>query len=331
MQVITDNEIDRAKWEAFLVSGNFATPFQAPSFYDLFNSIEGYSASVFATEENGLLTSLVVVTLQGGKGIKGFFSRRAIIYGGPVLANNREDDINELLSEINRVFRRRSIYTEIRSLNDYSLYKNKFYSYGWNYIPYLNFMVSCKNYDDLYNKLSASRKRQIKKALKTGIEIAEPESLNDVYAFYNILRNLYQKKVKKPLLPLEFFNGFYERKIGKYLLVKFNGNIIGGIMCPVLEKRAIYEMYICGLDEEYKEQYPGIMATWAAMEYASGHGIPVFDFMGAGRRDENYGVRDFKARFGGEMVEYGRFLKINKPLLYNIGKAVLKFLTLIRK
>ena len=48
--------------------------------------------------------------------------------------------------------------------------------------------------------------------------------------------------------------------------------------------------------------------------------------MGAGKPDEAYGVRDFKARFGGEQVEHGRFLYINKPLLYRVGKFGVKLL-----
>jgi len=48
--------------------------------------------------------------------------------------------------------------------------------------------------------------------------------------------------------------------------------------------------------------------------------MEVFDFMGAGNPYENYGVRDFKKRFGGEIVEYGRFIKINNSFLYKIGE-----------
>ena len=60
------------------------------------------------------------------------------------------------------------------------------------------------------------------------------------------------------------------------------------------------------------------------IEYANKNNIPLFDFMGAGKPDEQYGVRDFKARFGGELVEYGRFLKINNPFLYAIGRFGIK-------
>jgi lipid II:glycine glycyltransferase (peptidoglycan interpeptide bridge formation enzyme) len=62
------------------------------------------------------------------------------------------------------------------------------------------------------------------------------------------------------------------------------------------------------------------MATYAAIEYAKQNELPVFDFMGAGVPQKTYGVRDFKMEFNGEVVEYGRYLCIRKPLLYKIGK-----------
>ena len=48
--------------------------------------------------------------------------------------------------------------------------------------------------------------------------------------------------------------------------------------------------------------------------------------MGAGVPGVPYGVRDFKAEFGGEMVEHGRFLNVRKPLLYAIGKIAVKWM-----
>ena len=44
-----------------------------------------------------------------------------------------------------------------------------------------------------------------------------------------------------------------------------------------------------------------------------------FDFGGAGKPDVPYGVRDHKLKFGGQMVEYGRFEKINNKLVYSIA------------
>ena len=176
--------------------------------------------------------------------------------------------------------------------------------------------------------MSESRRRQIKKAIKSGVEITEAQTIEEITTFYNILFDLYQNKVKTPLFPIEFFTKFHTMGWGKYLLVKYNQKVIGGIMCPVLNKNTIYEWFVCGLDEEYRNQYPSVMATYAAIEYANTHGIAKFDFMGAGKPNEAYGVRDFKARFGGEQVEHGRYLCVRKPLLYKIGKLAV---TLLKK
>ena len=56
------------------------------------------------------------------------------------------------------------------------------------------------------------------------------------------------------------------------------------------------------------------------------HHIPRFDMMGAGTPDNAYGVRDFKARFGGTEVEHGRFKHISRPLLYKLGEWGVKLL-----
>ena len=164
-----------------------------------------------------------------------------------------------------------------------------------------------------------SRRRQVRKGLASGAVIEEAKTEGDVRDFYRILEQLYRRKVKTPLFGLEFFLAFFRQGRGKYLLVKYEGKVIGGMMCPILEGRTIYEWYVCGLDEPYREQHPSVLATYAVMQYAVEHGLPRFDFMGAGKPGGDYGVRAFKAQMSGQLVEHGRFLLIAKPLLYRIG------------
>ncbi len=173
---------------------------------------------------------------------------------------------------------------------------------------------------------SEQRIRQVKKALKNGATICEAQSEQEIRDWYQILSQLYREKVRTPLFTEEFFLQFYRNGVGKYLLVKHQGKVIGGMMCPILDGKAIYEWYVCGLDEEYREQYPSVMATYAAIEYAKANNLPLFDFMGAGKPDIPYGVRDFKMEFGGELVEHGRFLCVRKPLLYRMGELGVKIL-----
>jgi lipid II:glycine glycyltransferase (peptidoglycan interpeptide bridge formation enzyme) len=225
------------------------------------------------------------------------------------------------------VLRGRVIYIETRNLSDYSVFKEAFAGQSWKYLPYYNFKLRTDDDRVMTKAVSESRMRQIKKAIRSGVTWRPALNLNEVECFYGILAGLYRSKIGKPLLPWDFFSGAFEKGFGIYLLVFFDNEIIGGTMCPVLEKKVLYEFYVCGLDKEYKDQYPSVMATWAAMVYANKNNIPVFDFMGAGRSKAEYGVRDFKARFGGDLVEFGRFQRIFRPLLYSLGKAALKMLS----
>jgi hypothetical protein len=215
-------------------------------------------------------------------------------------------------------------------LFDLSEYKEIFEKNGFKYKEHLNFIVNIESTEENFRKLNDNRQRQVKKSHKSGTEIINPEDIIEVTQFYLILKKLYKERVKKPLPDFSFFESFFNKAdLGKYFLVKFEDKVIGGIMCPIFKDK-IYEWYVCGLDTEYKNQAPSVLATWAAIEYATKNGLKYFDFMGAGSPDSDYGVREFKSKFGGELVEYGRFLRINYKMLYGLGKLGLKVLGFLK-
>lgn len=275
----------------------------------------------YGVAEDGVLKGVVVgfVTVEQSRW-RQFFTRRAIINGGPLLAEDISTEaLRMLLGRLREEVSKEAIYIEMRNFNDYSRWKDRFEACGFAYQPHLNFHLDCSEEAVIQRNMHESRRRQVRKGLASGAVIEEAKTEGDVRDFYRILEQLYRRKVKTPLFGLEFFLAFFRQEWGKYLLVKYEGKVIGGMMCPILEGRAIYEWYVCGLDEPYREQHPSVLATYAAMQYAAEHGLPRFDFMGAGKPEEDYGVRAFKAQMGGQLVEHGRFLLIAKPLLYRIG------------
>jgi hypothetical protein len=48
--------------------------------------------------------------------------------------------------------------------------------------------------------------------------------------------------------------------------------------------------------------------------------VPVYDFGGADKPNEKYGVRDFKAKFRGNLVCYGRNTCVHTPLVLHLSK-----------
>ena len=364
-RLLTYYEINPLAWQKLVDESPYATWFQTPEAYQFYaankqemtpfafavaeqaepgevkgeeNSKAGITASTPYTLHSTLKALCVGYITREHRAAKQFFTRRAIIIGGPLIAEDAtEKEVATLLKAVkhipygliasspNRLTM--PIYIEIRNFHDYSRWKEVFQNSGFEYQPHLNIQVTCNE----AHTMSEQRRRQVKKAISNGAIISEAQSEQEIRDWYQILQQLYREKVRTPLFTEEFFLEFYRKGWGKYLLVKHEGKVIGGMMCPILEGRAIYEWYVCGLDEDYREQYPSVMATYAAIEYAKANGLPLFDFMGAGKPDANYGVRDFKKEFGGEVVEHGRFLCVRKPILFWIGTIGVKILKRKRK
>ncbi len=319
------NELDLTKLDTFVSKHSNGIFFQSSKAFKFFQSVENYEPIIIIAEDNEIIVgSLLAVIIKEGKSLKGYFSSRCIVYGGPIAKDDDKNVIYALLKKLNERIARYSIYIEFRNLFELSGYKNIFFKNGFKYKEHLNYIVNIETTDKNLKKLNTTRRRQIKKSLKAGAEIIEAKNITEIKEFYLLLKNLYKEKIKKPLPPFIFFERFfYGNNYGKYFLIKYNTKIIGGIMCPIY-KETIYEWYVCGLDKNYKNIYPSVLSTWAAIEYAANNGLKYFDFLGAGSPDSDYGVREFKSKFGGELVNYGRFIKINKPLFYSLGKFVLK-------
>lgn len=327
--ILTYDQIDRQQWSELVQMSETGTWFQSPEAYDFFASMpELMEPFAYAAEESGELRAVCVgYVTKEQSAIRQFFTRRAIIVGGLAIGNNcAKWHIVELLNHIRKDLAQKSIYIETRNFNDYSDWKEAFETAGFTYQPHLNFHFDCTDREAMFARLSETRRRQIHKAQKNGVVIEEAQTEQEVADWYAILLDLYRRKVKTPLFPLSFFLAFFRQKRGIYLLIKTEGKVIGGIMCPIKEEQCIYEWFVCGMDTQYKAFSPSVMATWAAMEYAHTHQLPRFDIMGAGEPGVPYGVRDFKAEFGGKLVEHGRFLYVCKPMLYRIGKCGVKIL-----
>lgn len=303
--------------------GNY---FQSPSLYHLYLKTSNYRPVFLisygsANEINGVL--LANIQNEEG-GMARYLSSRCIVMGGPLTVNNDTSVAVELISRLVDECKGGPIYTEFRELFVDDSFVDVLKSAGFSSTEYYNYVVQIDGLDANRSRLSQTRRRQIGRALKKGATIMVADSPNHVREFYGILRSLYRSKVRKPLPPVELFENFLDDKeSGKYFLVQHNGKTVGGIMCPIYGD-TIYEWYVCGLDRECRDLHPSVLATWAPIEYAAANGLKRFDFMGAGRTDEEYGVREFKSKFGGELVSYNRFLKINRMFLYNIGRAGLK-------
>lgn len=236
--------------------------------------------------------------------------------GSPLIRSStesREEILSLLLNQALLLAKEKTAVLEFRNHYDTSTDLKTWLHLGFTFSEHLNLIKEIISPEQLWIELGANRRRQIKKAISQGITVRPAENEQQVESFYTILSGLYQKKVKKAYPPLTFFLDFFNHcqchQQGVILLAFANDVVIGGIVCPVHEQKVMFEWYVCGLDKEHPHAHPSIMVTWNALLYACEQGIQKFDFMGLGKPGIPYGVRDFKLRFGGTIVNYGRYAK----------------------
>jgi len=337
--ITTDvNKILIPEWDKLLATHPNGTVFQSYDMYKLFKETKKFEPVIVAAYSGDKLNGILLGAIIKEYSSKiGFFTSRTVIYGGPLINGESDFDttLDLMLKELIYLVKNKSIFIQFRNFFEWGDRKKVFFNNGFKYLERLNYIVDTTSGKDVKKRMSASKMRQVKKGLKNGAEIIEPENIEQVKEFYKLLYYLYKYKVKKPLPEWSFFKSFYEQtkdgKLGIIRLIKYKNEIIGGILSPVLKNKVIYEWYICGMDREYKNLYPSVLATWAAIDYGVKNNLEIFDFMGVGVHDRDYGVREFKSKFGGKMVNYGRFGRINNKFLYGITEVGFNVLAWLKK
>lgn len=330
------------EWNLLLEDATYASVMQSPFAWKLFNATEDFHPVLCCCydEDNVMKGSLLGVLIRETGILKQRFSTRVVVYGGPVIQKgirNADEVIRLLFDALIRETERKSIFIQVRAAFDMKPFQPVMEQLGFTWSPRLNLLINTSDENRVWKDMSASRRRQVRKSLENGAQVISDISEEQLHAFYNILKDLYREKIKKPLPGYSFFKAFHQlNKSGKHghiFLIIYNRQVIGGIMSPSGSNGTVFEWYVCGLDKEYKSKgiYPSVLATWAAIEYAVKDGFRKFDFMGVGKPGEDYGVRDFKMRFGGSIVNFGRYIRINNRFLYSISELGYNILSLLKK
>jgi len=331
--------ISRNCWSSFVASHPHGSVFQSPEMYDLFAGVKSFHPIVLAVaDDNSSLDALLLaVIIEDYKSLFGRLTARCVVHGGPLIKDGHPDCTaltSLLLDELVKQVKDRSMYIQFRNLFDTVTMEQSFTGKSFIFQPHLNLIIPTPATGDALRSISSGKQRQVKQSIQAGVEVVKAASELEVSEFYHLLKKLYRFKVKKPLAPEEFFLSFFnssqQGKLGFILLAKYQGQVIGGMVCPLSPARSLTEWYICGLDKKWKNVHPSVLLTYKAIEYASLNNIPAFDFMGIGSPDKPYGVREFKMRFGGNVVQYGRYLRINNRILYPMAKAGLSLLAWLR-
>ena len=158
-------------------------------------------------------------------------------------------------------------------------------------------------------------------AEKKGVIFKEITDIRLIPKFYTILERTFTfKNVSLPDYSLfeQVFKVLVPKGYARFDLAHANNQYFACFL-SLLYKGVIYLFYTAD-DFTMRNYYPTDGYIWYILNWGKQNGYHLFDFGWAGRKDQPYGVRRFKEKFGGLQVEYGRHVFIHKPLLLCLSK-----------
>jgi hypothetical protein len=318
------------KLEEFHNSQPQVSIFQSQSFHGIYALSKNHDPfCYFVTEDEKIKGCLNGVILRNYFWPLSNLTSRAVIIGGPQVLNNDIKVLDILLENYDKTIKRKLIYTQFRNLRKFSDdEKAVFEKHGYKYEEHLDIIHDLRiPVNEQWMKIHGGRRKNIRRAEKNGLVFREILNESEFWKAYDLVTKTYDR-VKLPMPDKSLFREIFLQMGGTgsfKTFVALNTIEIIATRMVFCYKDLIYDWY-AGASDKHSDKYPNDFLPWKVIEWGSQNGYKFFDFGGAGKPDVPYGVRDHKLKFGGELVEFGRFEKIHKPVLMKFGILGLKLI-----
>lgn len=318
IHILRLSEVNKDEWNGYAMCHAHGNIFQHTAYLDCHVAKFKSEQFGFAAYESDKLVGLV-----GGIILYNYFyplsiiTRRAVIEGGP-LADN-DDVANVLLKSVTDYTKRKAVYTQFRNLWDMGEENGLFKQNGFAYEPHLDFIHDLTVGEDvILSQINKNKRANVRKSLNKGMMFCEAGN-EDLVRCVDLIQGTY-KRVGLPCQSRDYFYSAMQslKGIAKVFVAKYE-DVIVGTRIELCFKEVVYDWF-AGSDDNYKNLYPNDFIPYHILLWGAANGYKKFDFGGAGKPGVPYGVREHKAKFGGELVEFGRYERVNKKLFMAIGK-----------
>jgi serine/alanine adding enzyme len=323
------------EWDDFVSSHPQGNIFQTRFLFEVYANTPNYSPvriSLTNTKTGKVVGVISGVVIHEIKGIARCLSSHAVIQGGPLVVGEDPIQLSKLLvAKFDQTIRKKAIYSEIRNMDNQSALKDQLN--GYEFVDHLNFVLNLERpLDDLWKGLHRNRRTNIKKGEANGVHVEEITSAAKIDEYYQLIAETYDE-VGLPEPPKELFVNAFSQ-LGPLGHAKFFGAFHDdkciGIRADLLFNGRIYDWY-AGSSKANLSHYPNDCIVWHIIKWGKENGYKVFDFGGAGNPNKPYGPREFKRRFGGEMISPGRYLRTYSPIKYKLATHGLELYTKVKK
>lgn len=327
--------IGRDIWDSYVENNEHGTIFHTYYMYEVWRDVSGYEPFAFCViDEKRNISALLSGFIQTiAFGLLENLSRRSILLQAPLYD---EPDALKALLEVYREFsaKKRLIYTEVRNHYFRDGYNALMLGSGYKWEGHYNIIKELPDTVDLLRKdLSKKRRGGVNKALKEKFTLEVCSNDAFVVSFYKLLETQY-KNLRLPCPPIAFFENCVKMDASSncyFFNLLDNGKVKISELAFVY-KDTIHLLYI-GIEQEpeFLNKRPVDLFHFFVMQWCIENEVKHFDWMGAGKPGVEYGVRDFKLQYGGELTDYGRYKHTSRPLLLKLSTLGFNTLKMAKK
>lgn len=290
--------------------------FHSTELFHIYEATPGYTPIlIVASVDNKPVAKLLAAIRTSARLFPPGIIKRCEIYGTGEYFDETADKeaiFSDMLQRLTDEALRKCFLIEFRNLdNAMSGYKafrgNRYFAVNW-----LRVRNSLHSVENVEERFSPSRIRQIKKGLKNGARVREAHTPEEIKAFAQMLHKIYSAKIRRHFPSMDFFQQLEKQMTGsrqsRTFIVTYKEKIIGGSAC-LYSGDSAYLCFSGGMRKTYALQYPGILAVWYAMLDAKQSGYQHLEFMDVGLPFRKHGYRDFVLRFGGKQISTRRWFR----------------------
>lgn len=319
-------QLDERLWREFVDQHPQGNVFHTPEMFQVFACAEGHHATLWAAVGNDgrVLALMLPVQITLLNGLVRHFTTRAVVYGSVLCAPGSEgqDALTKLLHVYRGEVGGSPLFTELRNLSDLKAIQSVLQDNGFDHEGHLDFLIDLqRSTEEIWSSVDGNVRTNVRKARRKGVVVEEAISLDEVRAAYAVLASVYQR-IQIPLAPRSLFESAFEilhpKGMVKFLTASVEETCIG-VAIRLLYKDVIYAWY-AGSIRDYAKYKANDLLNWHILEWGAQNGFKCFDFGGAGKPDEDYGPRRFKAKFNGALVNYGRNTCVHHPLRLRLSE-----------
>jgi lipid II:glycine glycyltransferase (peptidoglycan interpeptide bridge formation enzyme) len=326
------HHLNRDHWRDFVDTHPDGNIFQTPELFEVYSRTRGYKPLLWAvTDVQGQIQALhlpVRVTLRNG--VLHYLTTRNVNFGS-VLANENEEGrkaLSLVLEKYNQEVSRAIMFTELRNVRDQGAFQDIFQQHGYHYQPHLNYFLELdRDHYDILQSFSRSTRSHIRKNVREeAVIVKEITEAGMLPLFYELVKMTYSH-ARIPLADISLFQEAFKILVPKGMArftIAFVNGIPASAAVTIQYKDVVYGWYN-GVNRSFRPHYPNEFIIWEQMKWGSENGYRVFDFGGAGNLNRESGVRDFKLKFRGSLIEFGRNVCVHAPIRMNLAENVYNF------